>query len=409
MGESEAIVRRMPTAAIEEFELDQERRKLLQQTIANGLSVAEFGVFVEYVQRARLDPFRRQIVPLKIEGKLSIHVGIDGLRLIAQRSTKYRGQTPPQWCGPDGKWLDVWLSDEPPAAARIGIYHDDMAHPIWGLAKYREFVQRTKEGQPNRMWSKMTSHMLAKCAEALAIRKAFPAETSGLYVTVDEDGEVDTRPRLVNPDAPATNYQKGELMRLARELGWSTDERRAQAGGSFTELTKAGASRLIDEWAALIDDRAGASPAEQPAATLQAAPSGPSVGEAGVEPPRLGSPASVGSDAASEESGDGLASEVDTEAPDLTEPEAEEAIGPARGQEASSAPAEPAQLDFDRDEPSTGNQRDILIRTYDRSKVKAARAAMELFGGGEAGGIEFDKLTKGQVYDLIQARTGGST
>lgn len=51
------------------------------------------------------------------------------------------------------------------------------------------------------------------------------------------------------PDGPATTKQKQTLAIIAQELGWDDDERRRQAGvSSFTELTKAQAMGLIDEW-----------------------------------------------------------------------------------------------------------------------------------------------------------------
>ena len=53
--------------------------------------------------------------------------------------------------------------------------------PFYGIALYREYVQTYKEGNPFPMWAKMPANQLAKCAEALALRKAFPGELSGIY------------------------------------------------------------------------------------------------------------------------------------------------------------------------------------------------------------------------------------
>ena len=178
-----------------------EQTQLISSTIAPGCTPDELKLFAYACQRTGLDPFSKQIYAIKRGGKLGIQAGIDGLRAIAERTGQLDGSET-YWCGADGAWSDVWLADKPPAAAKTIIHRKGSNHAFTGVARFADY----NAGQG--LWSKMPAAMIAKCSEALALRKAFPA-CAGLY-TVDEMEQetvtvtaTATPPPALAPAAPA--------------------------------------------------------------------------------------------------------------------------------------------------------------------------------------------------------------
>lgn len=180
--------------------------RVVKDVIAPKCNDIELEFFLAVCQRTGLDPFARQIYAIvRGEGdrrKLTIQTSIDGYRAIAERSGKYAGQLSPEWCDADGVWVDVWLKNVPPAAARVGVLRSDWKEPVWGIARYAAYRQ-----EANPLWQKMPDAMLAKCAEALAIRKAFPDAIGGVY-TREEMEQAD------NEFTPMVDAEPVETRRL---------------------------------------------------------------------------------------------------------------------------------------------------------------------------------------------------
>lgn len=182
----------------------------------------ERQMFKSTVENTGLNPFSRQICASfrnsreNVNGqeqwvqKMTIQVQIDGFRTLAAKTGLYGGQDGPYFCGPDGVWQDVWLSDQPPVACKVGVINLNFRQPLYAVAKFSEFAQMKKQGNGyvvNAMWSKMPTLMLAKCAEALALRRAFPDQLSGMIVPEEiAQGATDDNhaaPVVQAPVAPA--------------------------------------------------------------------------------------------------------------------------------------------------------------------------------------------------------------
>lgn len=179
---------------------DERKLELLKNTICKGATNDEFDLFLHACNRTGLDPFMRQIYAVKRwngaskREEMTIQTGIDGYRLIAERTGKYSpGREPLYTYDSEGRIISATSFVKKQTA-------DGSWHEVAATAFFNEYCQKTKEGKPTRFWMQMAHTMLAKCAEALALRKAFPGDLSNLYTKeemmqaekLDIEGEVIT-------------------------------------------------------------------------------------------------------------------------------------------------------------------------------------------------------------------------
>lgn len=185
--------------------------EIIKNQIAKGCSDLELGLFLKVCQKSQLDPFTRQIYAIQRGGKMTIQTSIDGFRLIAQRSGDYEGQVGPYWCGDDAVWKDVWISNKKPTAAKVGVYRKGFREPTWGIANFKAYEQTSP------IWNKMPELMIAKCAESLALRKAYPNELSGLYTEDEMPEEKQIQAEVLPAQLPLEKKKKlEELCAMAK-------------------------------------------------------------------------------------------------------------------------------------------------------------------------------------------------
>jgi phage recombination protein Bet len=189
---------------------DEQQLAALKQIGLANAPKPELAVFLHYCQRTGLDPFARQIYMIERGGRFTIQASIDGLRIVAQRSNEYAGQAGPFWCGADGVWTDVWLQATPPTAAKVGVMRKGFTEVLWAVAKFESYNANSP------IWKKMPDLMIAKCAEALALRKAFPNDLSGIYTAEEMEQAAPASAPTPQPvveivEAPKTNKASDEL------------------------------------------------------------------------------------------------------------------------------------------------------------------------------------------------------
>lgn len=209
---------------------------LARRTVARDCNPDEFNQFIHIAKHLGLDPLRRQIYAFVFskdkpdKRQMTIVTGIDGFRAIADRTGNYRPDDDEPEIEGDKDAIDPELNPKGLVKAKVSVFkfsHGDW-HRVVGTARWEEYApvkeiwerdENNKFGPTGRFklekdaWRKMPHIMLAKCAEAAALRKGWPDDLSNVY----EQSEIDRAQTL---DLSAAEYaEMGAVERRLEVIG----------------------------------------------------------------------------------------------------------------------------------------------------------------------------------------------
>jgi len=144
----------------------------LRNTVAPGLTDAEFLLFAEMVKATGLNPVTKEVWAIKAGGRLQIMTGINGFLRIANSHPQF-----------DGIEIEFERQGGQFVSCTAKVYRKDRRFPAVGTAYMNEYAK------PSPIWKQMPSVMLRKCALSLAIREAFIQELGGLYTQEEMPSE----------------------------------------------------------------------------------------------------------------------------------------------------------------------------------------------------------------------------
>lgn len=200
---------------LQKIDFTNDQIELIKKQIAPKANENELKLFLYQCKRTGLDPLARQIYCIPIGGRMTIQTSIDGFRVVAERSGFYAGQSEPEFVE-DEKGNIICCKVRVYKFSPQGVRYEASV----GVAYWSEYAQSSP------MWNKMKHTMISKCAEALALRKAFPQDLSGLYTT-DEMQQAGTPETITEIDDVPTNEERQLLKSLVYNSDLTEDEKEA--------------------------------------------------------------------------------------------------------------------------------------------------------------------------------------
>jgi phage recombination protein Bet len=210
-----------------------EQLELIKRTVAVGATADELKLYLFDCQRQGVHPLDKLVHFTKRAGKYTPITSIDFMRIRAADTGEYAGSDDATF-----SMLGV-RENEAPLSATVTVWRlvQGQRASFTATARWSEY----KPDQNDFMWKKMPHTMLAKCAEALALRKGFPRQLAGLYAKeeMDQAGSVQTG-AVVEAPAP-TGVREKPSVPNGGELGTSLPAEGPDLGVDLP----AGALRII--------------------------------------------------------------------------------------------------------------------------------------------------------------------
>lgn len=229
-------------------EFDPGQMELIRATVAKDCNPAELAMFLELCARYELDPFAKQIWAMKIRGAVQVVVSRDGLLSLANRYTPANGFAGPgEFLGcesdvirehdhfikhtdRDGTWVEHEYSvkDRGKIVGSWALVHRRDHKPTYFRAEWDTY----NSGQ--NVWKTHPEAMIVKCAETMALRKAF--SVSGVIGETEVPKQVLTAVPSPVESGPEPEWgddpQLAENLKIgAQMLGWRQAKVRAKLHG----------------------------------------------------------------------------------------------------------------------------------------------------------------------------------
>ena len=225
--------------------LTPKHKELIQKRIAPNATKEELELFFMMAYRTRLDPLLSQLYFIKYknrktgEEKVSYVTSIDGYRIIAHRTGMFDGIDEPIYGYDKNGQLE---------SCTVKLYRKDSEHAFSATVDFKEY------NAGRNLWLTMPKTMLAKVAEAHALRKAFPQDLSGVYTQDEMDqAERSSAPQTALP-APVAMFNKSQWAKvkaLLEQKEKTTEQlkaflQKAFNTQSFKEVTYQQGQKLIE-------------------------------------------------------------------------------------------------------------------------------------------------------------------